>query len=48
MAAGYTFHAPNHGNIGNDQTASVSVALAGVLVGIGTRMGSGCTSGHGM
>lgn len=24
------------------------VALAGVLVGVGTRMGSGCTSGHGV
>ena len=24
------------------------IALAGVLVGIGTRMGSGCTSGHGV
>lgn len=24
------------------------IALAGLLVGIGTRMGSGCTSGHGI
>lgn len=24
------------------------IALAGLLVGIGTRMGSGCTSGHGV
>lgn len=24
------------------------VALAGVLVGVGTRLGSGCTSGHGV
>lgn len=24
------------------------VAIAGVLVGVGTRMGSGCTSGHGV
>lgn len=24
------------------------VALAGILVGVGTRMGSGCTSGHGV
>ena len=24
------------------------LALAGVLVGVGTRMGSGCTSGHGV
>jgi uncharacterized membrane protein YedE/YeeE len=25
-----------------------AVAIAGLLVGIGTRMGSGCTSGHGV
>lgn len=30
-------------------TASLPVvALAGLLVGFGTRMGSGCTSGHGV
>ncbi|WFL77649.1 YeeE/YedE thiosulfate transporter family protein [Altererythrobacter arenosus] len=26
----------------------VPLAIAGLLVGIGTRMGSGCTSGHGV
>ena len=26
----------------------VVIAIAGVLVGVGTRMGSGCTSGHGV
>lgn len=26
----------------------VSIIFAGLLVGIGTRMGSGCTSGHGV
>ena len=26
----------------------VAVAIAGVLVGFGTRMGNGCTSGHGV
>jgi hypothetical protein len=26
----------------------VAVALAGLLVGFGTRLGSGCTSGHGV
>jgi len=25
-----------------------SIAMAGLLVGIGTRYGSGCTSGHGV
>lgn len=30
-------------------TASLpAIALAGLLVGFGTRMGSGCTSGHGI
>jgi len=26
----------------------VAIAAAGLLVGVGTRMGSGCTSGHGV
>jgi uncharacterized protein len=26
----------------------VTIAIAGLLVGFGTRMGSGCTSGHGI
>lgn len=26
----------------------VTLALAGVIVGVGTRLGSGCTSGHGV
>ncbi len=26
----------------------VTLAIAGILVGIGTRVGSGCTSGHGV
>lgn len=26
----------------------VTLAIAGLLVGIGTRLGSGCTSGHGI
>jgi uncharacterized membrane protein YedE/YeeE len=25
-----------------------AIALAGVLVGVGTRLGNGCTSGHGV
>lgn len=29
-------------------TSTVVLAMAGVLVGIGTRYGSGCTSGHGV
>jgi uncharacterized protein len=29
-------------------TSSAVLAIAGVLVGFGTRLGSGCTSGHGV
>ncbi|WP_417614795.1 YeeE/YedE family protein [Oceanisphaera sp.] len=39
------------GQIAIPELASVSalkLALAGVLVGIGTRLGNGCTSGHGI
>ncbi|HKR75258.1 MAG TPA: YeeE/YedE thiosulfate transporter family protein [Rhodanobacter sp.] len=40
--------------LGQDSTALAShappwqLALAGLLVGVGTRIGSGCTSGHGV
>ena len=30
------------------QTGMLGLAVAGLLVGIGTRLGSGCTSGHGV
>lgn len=30
------------------ERSSGAVAIAGLLVGFGTRMGSGCTSGHGV
>ena len=30
------------------QTSGYSLAVAGLLVGIGTRYGAGCTSGHGI
>ncbi|MFN0022750.1 MAG: YeeE/YedE family protein [Parvularculaceae bacterium] len=29
-------------------TSAVQLVIAGVLVGFGTRLGSGCTSGHGV
>ena len=31
-----------------DDVGMILLALGGVIVGIGTRMGSGCTSGHGV
>ena len=30
------------------ETGSLGLIVAGLLVGIGTRYGSGCTSGHGV
>jgi hypothetical protein len=35
------FHAPTGRSL-------LALALAGILVGFGTRMGNGCTSGHGV
>lgn len=32
----------------NIQASPVSMIIAGLLVGFGTRLGSGCTSGHGI
>lgn len=34
--------------IGASVRSPVTLALAGLLVGFGTRLGSGCTSGHGV
>ena len=35
-------------SIGSSPRPLVVLAVAGLLVGIGTRLGSGCTSGHGV
>ena len=34
--------------IAHHQGGLVQIAAAGILVGVGTQMGSGCTSGHGV
>jgi len=34
--------------IAHHQGGLVQISIAGVLVGVGTQMGSGCTSGHGV
>lgn len=34
--------------VGASVRPSATVIIAGILVGFGTRMGSGCTSGHGV
>jgi len=44
--AGAAMFAP--GVIGSAIRSPAAVAIAGLLVGFGTRMGSGCTSGHGV
>jgi len=36
------------GQLGGSPRSLPLVALAGLLVGFGTRLGSGCTSGHGV
>ena len=36
------------GSFGQPAVGLATVTLAGVLVGVGTRLGSGCTSGHGV
>jgi len=38
------------GIVGGGLTSTVrgAVAIAGLLVGVGTRLGNGCTSGHGV
>jgi uncharacterized membrane protein YedE/YeeE len=42
MLIGYTVPLPQM------PTSIVTIAVAGVLVGFGTRLGNGCTSGHGI
>ncbi|WP_284319474.1 YeeE/YedE family protein [Dyella acidisoli] len=37
-----------NGGIGMPQVGWSAMAVAGLLVGFGTRLGSGCTSGHGV
>jgi uncharacterized membrane protein YedE/YeeE len=35
-------------SIGNAPYSLLTLAVAGLLVGVGTRLGNGCTSGHGV
>lgn len=37
-----------HGGIGDPESGAFQLALAGLCVGLGTRIGGGCTSGHGV
>ena len=36
------------GGIETSFASPITLAIAGLVVGIGTRLGSGCTSGHGV
>ncbi len=46
--AGLAFRLFHPSSFGTSPTHWAGVALAGVLVGYGTRLGGGCTSGHGV
>jgi uncharacterized protein len=48
IAAPLALSAAGHGLRAPTMPGFVVVALAGLLVGFGTRLGSGCTSGHGI
>jgi uncharacterized membrane protein YedE/YeeE len=47
IVAGFVWHA-FHGPAARPPMNLGGMALAGVLVGFGTRVGGGCTSGHGV
>lgn len=50
MTAGLLTHATHVDSVstGSHNSGTVETILAGILVGFGTRMGTGCTSGHGI
>lgn len=48
LGAGIVFGAMTPGAIHPSPRSLALLALAGILVGVGTRLGNGCTSGHGV
>ena len=48
VITGFVIHAFVPGRFGGATVGLPLVAVAGVLVGFGTQLGSGCTSGHGV
>lgn len=48
VLAGLSFSALSSGSFGSSPRSLALVATAGLLVGVGTRIGGGCTSGHGV
>jgi uncharacterized protein len=48
LAAGFVFSRVTPGAIGSPAISLGGLLLAGLLVGAGTELGNGCTSGHGV
>jgi uncharacterized protein len=48
LAAGLSFAWLQPGALGASPRGLGALAVAGLLVGVGTRLGNGCTSGHGV
>ena len=48
LAVGLVALALEPAALGPAQTGSAGLAVGGLLVGFGTRLGNGCTSGHGV
>ena len=48
VLAGFAGYAFSHQSITASPRPLPLLAVAGLLVGVGTRLGSGCTSGHGV
>lgn len=49
VTVGFVAHLVNPASIANDAPRSLlTLVLAGLAVGFGTRLGNGCTSGHGV
>jgi uncharacterized membrane protein YedE/YeeE len=48
LAAGIAWHLLGLAPLPREDFSLTAAALAGVLVGFGTRLGGGCTSGHGV
>jgi uncharacterized membrane protein YedE/YeeE len=48
VASGMAAAVVTPGAVGSSVRSALLVVVAGLLVGFGTRLGSGCTSGHGV
>ena len=48
VIAGLVGHAIEPGLLGQSPSSLLTLVVAGLLVGVGTRLGNGCTSGHGV